>query len=103
MPRSLMLAHVLHPPILDDLLTLGRPNHPPRPWLGIYAAEVEDRIVIVGLATRAPAERADLRVGDVVLAIAGDEVSDLAGLFPRIWSVGHAGVEVPLLIYPAGP
>ncbi len=30
-------------PILDDLLTLGRRNRPPRPWLGLYATEVDDR------------------------------------------------------------
>ena len=36
-------------PILDDLLTLGRRNNPPRPWLGLYATEVDDRIVVVGL------------------------------------------------------
>src|ERR1700693_5188323 len=24
-------------PILDDLLAIGRPNRPPRPWLGLYA------------------------------------------------------------------
>src|ERR1700751_3145559 len=28
----------LLPPILDDMLTYGRPNRPPRPWLGLYAA-----------------------------------------------------------------
>src|SRR5436190_4377326 len=33
-------------PILQDLLTLGRPNHPPRPWLGLNATEVDDQIVI---------------------------------------------------------
>jgi len=92
----------LLPPILEDLLTLGRPNHPPRPWLGLYATEIEDRIVIVGLANRGPAERADLRAGDIVLAVAGTEVSELATLFRRIWSLGHAGVEVPLLIYRDG-
>src|SRR5438067_2492665 len=89
-------------PILDDLLTLGRPNHPPRPWLGIYATEIEGRIVIVGLANRGPAERANLHPGDIVLAVAGNEVSELAGLFRRIWSLGHAGIEVPLLIYRDG-
>ena len=31
----------LLPPILDDMLTYGRPNRPPRPWLGVYATEVE--------------------------------------------------------------
>src|SRR5262249_1655242 len=35
-------------PILDDLLTYGRRNRPARPWLGLYASEIEDRVVIVG-------------------------------------------------------
>src|SRR5262249_7811468 len=38
-------------PILDDLLTYGRRNRPPRPWLGLYASEIEDRIIVVGVAT----------------------------------------------------
>src|SRR5438270_1150022 len=89
-------------PILDDLLTLGRRNHPARPWLGLYATEVNDRVAVVGLSSRGPAKKADLRTGDVVLAVGGTEVSDLAGLFRRIWSLGNAGVEVPLKIYRDG-
>ena len=89
-------------PILDDLLTLGRRNRPPRPWLGLYATEVNDRIVVVGLASRGPARKAELRTGDVVLAVGGTEVTDLAGLFRRIWSLGNAGVEVPLTVYRDG-
>ena len=89
-------------PILDDLLTLGRRNRPPRPWLGLYATEVNDRVVVVGLPSRGPARKADLRTGDVVLAVGGTEVNDLAGLFRRIWSLGNAGVEVPLTIYRDG-
>jgi S1-C subfamily serine protease len=89
-------------PILDDLLTLGRRNRPPRPWLGLYATEVNDRIVVVGLASRGPARKAELRTGDVVLAVGGTEVNDLAALFRRIWSLGDAGVEVPLTVYRDG-
>jgi S1-C subfamily serine protease len=89
-------------PILDDLLTHGRPNRPPRPWLGFYATEVEDKVVIVGLAPHGPAQRADLRTGDMVLAVAGEEVTELAPLFRRIWSLGHAGVDVPLTVYRDG-
>ena len=89
-------------PILDDILTMGRVNRPPRPWLGLYATEIENRIVVAGLAGRGPAERADLRTGDIVLAIAGAQVHDLAGLFRRVWSLGHAGVEVPLTVYRDG-
>jgi S1-C subfamily serine protease len=89
-------------PIFDDLLTLGRRNRPPRPWLGLYATEVNDRVVVVGMSSRGPARKADLRTGDVVLAVGGTQVSDLAGLFRRIWAQGNAGVEVPLTVYRDG-
>src|SRR3954464_5382765 len=89
-------------PILDDLLTLGRRNRPARPWLGLYATEVNNRVVVVGLSNRGPARKADLRTGDVVLEVGGGEVKDLAGLFRRIWSLGNAGVEVPMKIYRDG-
>jgi S1-C subfamily serine protease len=85
-------------PVLDDLLTYGRPNRPPRPWLGIYAAENEDRVVIVGLADGGPAQRADLRQGDIIRAAGGVEVVTLLALFRRIWSLGAAGVEAPLTV-----
>jgi S1-C subfamily serine protease len=89
-------------PILDDLMKFGRRNAPPRPWLGLYATEVENRLVVVGLAERGPAKRADLRAGDVVLTVAGKEVRDLASFFRRVWAQGQAGVDVPLSIYRDG-
>jgi S1-C subfamily serine protease len=89
-------------PILDDLLTLGRVNRPPRPWLGFYATELEDRIVVIGLAGNGPAQRAGLHTGDIILAVAGREVNTLAGLFRRIWSLGDAGVDVPLTLHREG-
>ena len=89
-------------PILDDLLKTGRRSGPPRPWLGLYATEVESRLVVVGLADRGPAKKADLRNGDIVLSVAGKEVRDLAAFFRRIWAQGQAGVEVPVTIYRDG-
>ena len=85
-------------PILNDLLTIGRANRPTRPWLGVYATEVGSNIAILGLASRGPAQKADLRAGDVVLAVAGGQVTSLADLFRRIWALGQAGVDVPLRI-----
>jgi S1-C subfamily serine protease len=85
-------------PILNDLLTIGRANRPPRPWLGVYATEVGSNVAILGLASRGPAQRADLRAGDVVLAVAGTPVTSLANLFRHIWALGQAGVDVPLLV-----
>lgn len=92
----------LLPPILDKLLTTGQSGRPARPWLGVYSTEIEDRIVIVGLAVNGPAARADLRAGDIIVGVDGEEVSDLATLYRRIWSLGDAGVEIPLTIYRDG-
>ena len=89
-------------PIMDDLMKFGRRNAQPRPWLGVYATEVENRLVVVGLAERSPAKKADLRTGDIVLSVAGKEVRDLASFFRRIWAQGQAGVEVPITIYRDG-
>jgi S1-C subfamily serine protease len=85
-------------PILDDMITLGRPNRPARPWLGFYATEIGNSVAVLGIADRGPAKQADLRAGDVVLTVAGKAVSDLAGLFRSVWALGEAGVTVPLTI-----
>jgi len=89
-------------PVVDDLVKFGRRNAPPRPWLGLYAAEVENRLVVVGIAERGPAKKADLRTGDILLSVAGKDVGDLAGFFRRVWAQGQAGVDVPLTIYRDG-
>jgi S1-C subfamily serine protease len=88
----------LLPPILDDMLAYGRPNRPPRPWLGLYAAEVEDAIVVAGLAEKGPASKAGLRPGDRILAVRDDPVASLAGLWRKVWAGGHAGSEVVMQV-----
>ena len=99
---NMMVPIDLVKPILNDMQTRGQPNRPPRPWLGLYATEIEDKVVVVGLAKNGPAQRADLRTGDIVLSVGGTEVRNLAGLFRRVWSLGQAGVEVPLRAYRDG-
>ena len=85
-------------PILDDLHH-HRPAQPPaRPWLGLYATEIGDSVAVLGLANRGPAQQADLRTGDIIMAVAGKPVKGLAGLFRRVWALGRAGVAVPLTI-----
>jgi len=83
-------------PIQEDMLLRGRPDRPPRPWLGIYTAESKEGITIQGLSTGGPAERAGIQLGDVVRAVAGEPVSDLADFYRSVWVLGTAGVEVPL-------
>ena len=85
-------------PIYDDLLTLGRPSKPPRPWLGMTTAETDDRLVVHGLAKRGPAMRAGVDLGDMVVGVAGEPVSGLPNMFRKIWALGSAGVPVPLTL-----
>jgi S1-C subfamily serine protease len=89
-------------PILDDMLMLGRPKRPPRPWLGLYATEVDKQITVAGISARGPARRADIRAGDIILEVAGGVVYNLADLFRSVWALGEAGVNVPLTILRKG-
>jgi S1-C subfamily serine protease len=84
---------LLHP-IMGDLLSYGRVNKPARPWLGLYAADQEEGIVVASVASKGPAERAGLRAGDRILGIDGQEAGDLAALWRGLWSRGSAGVKV---------
>lgn len=84
---------LLHP-IMDDLLRYGRVNKPARPWLGVYAADQEEGIVVASVAAKGPAERAGLRAGDRIIGLDGSQATDLAGLWRALWSRGNAGVTV---------
>jgi S1-C subfamily serine protease len=101
-PLNMFVPIDLLKPILEDFMTMGRPNRPPRPWLGLYATEVDDRVVIAGVAGRGPAARANLRQGDIVLSVGGMKISGLAGLFRTVWSLGRAGVDVPMTVFRDG-
>jgi S1-C subfamily serine protease len=89
-------------PVLDDLRKFGQVNKPARPWLGIFTAEIEDRVVAVGIVPKGPADRAELRAGDAILAVKGEKVSDAAQLYRKLWALGPAGVDVPLTLHREG-
>jgi S1-C subfamily serine protease len=89
-------------PILGDLRKFGRVNKPARPWLGMYTTEIDNRVVIVGIAGRGPAARAELKTGDVILAVNGERVADQNTLWRKLWALGPAGVDVPLTVYHEG-
>jgi len=98
LPLNMAVPIDLLQPIFDELVTLGRVDRPPRPWLGLFATEDEGRVVVVGFAGNGPAQRAGLREGDAVLAVDGRPVGDLVAFFRAVWALGEAGVEVPLTL-----
>jgi S1-C subfamily serine protease len=89
-------------PVLDDLRKFGRVNKPARPWLGMYTTEMDNRVVIVGVSAKGPAARAELKAGDVILAINGDKITSQAGFYRKLWALGSAGVDVPLTVHHEG-
>lgn len=97
-PCNIFVPIDLLPPILDDLMTKGRPQKGPRPWMGINAEEAQGRIFITRVTKGGPAEKAGLKLGDVVLTVKGGEVKGLADFYRKVWALGHAGVDVPLKI-----
>jgi S1-C subfamily serine protease len=89
-------------PMLDDLRSHGGSRHPARPWLGIYTAEDEGRLIVQGVATGGPADRAGVRPGDGVVEAAGVRVTTLPEFYRAVWRSGPAGVAVPLVLSRGG-
>ena len=82
-------------PVYEDLLR-GRTGGTPRPWLGLFAQMVEDKLVVLGVSPGGPAAKAELRRGDLIVALNDEPVDDLAGFYRALWALGPPGVEVPL-------
>ena len=85
-------------PILSDMTSLGRAARPPRPWMGLYATELEGHLVVGGLAPGGPAEQAGVKLGDLLIDVSGERVKSLASFFRKVWSLGPAGTMIPLTL-----
>jgi len=88
----------LLPPILDDLVTSGQANRPPRPWLGVFTAESDGDVVVMNVSPKSPAARAGIKRGDIISDIRDQEISGLADFYRKVWGSGPAGAEVALRI-----
>jgi S1-C subfamily serine protease len=99
---NMMVPIDLLKPVIDDLRKFGRVNKPARPWLGIFTAEVEDKVVVAGTSAKGPAARAELKPGDVILAVKGQKVATQREFYRTFWALGPAGVDVPLTLYREG-
>ena len=85
-------------PILEDMKLYGRPNRPPRPWLGFLVQDIGSHLVVASVYDGCPADRAGVQVGDLVVEVAGESIDGLAELFRKVWGIGPAGSEIPLTI-----
>jgi S1-C subfamily serine protease len=88
----------LLPPILDDLLTRGQAGKPPRPWLGVFSAENNGKVVVMSVAEGGPAAEAGLRPGDIISDVRDGEIDGLANFYRKVWESGAAGAAVPMRV-----
>ncbi len=84
-------------PVFEDLLR-GRTGGPPRAWLGLYVQALDDKLVVLGVAPGGPAAKAELRRGDIIVALGDSPMNDLATFYRALWALGPAGVEAPLTL-----
>jgi S1-C subfamily serine protease len=88
----------LLPPILDDLLTQGQVDKPPRPWLGVFSADNDGEVVVMSVADGGPAAKAGMRRGDIISDVRDTPVNGLADFYRKVWDSGPAGADVPLRV-----
>jgi S1-C subfamily serine protease len=98
MPGNMFVPIDALKPVLGDLLARGRSSAPSRPWLGLYSREIQGRLFVARVPKAGPAHAAGMRPGDLVLGIAGQPVRSLPDYYRKLWSLGRAGIEVPLLV-----
>jgi S1-C subfamily serine protease len=89
-------------PILDAMLQTGRSPHPPHPWLGMSTHDQDGKLLVGRVAPGGPAQRAGVKVGDMVLGVGATRATGLAEFFRSVWRLGSAGVEVPLTLARSG-
>ncbi|MGV3548374.1 S1C family serine protease [Rhizobium sp.] len=95
---NMMIPIDLLAPILNDLITRGQVNRPPRPWLGAFSAESNNGVVVMNVTPGSPAAEAGLKQGDVIAEIRDGDVEGLADFYRKVWKSGPAGAEIPMRV-----
>ncbi len=97
-PCNMFVPIDLLRPILDRMIATGSSGEPPQPWLGLYVDEVHGRLFVRRAASEGPAEKAGLESGDIILKVDKKAVRGLADFYRKVWSLGKAGVKVPMAV-----
>jgi S1-C subfamily serine protease len=83
-------------PILGELIANGAVGGTPKPWIGLNTQATDRGLVVMRVTAGSPAEKAGLRKGDLITTIGGDKPKTLPDFYRKLWSLGAAGINVPL-------
>lgn len=98
MPGNMFVPVDILKPILPDLMAKGRRAGAARPWLGLATESSQGRLFVTRVSPESPADRAGIRAGDILLGVGADSVKTHEELYRKMWSMGPAGVDVPLRV-----
>jgi len=98
LPGNMFVPIDLVKPILADLIEKGRRSGASRPWLGMATESVQGHLFVTRVSEEAPANTAGIRRGDIIVGVGADKVTAHAELYQKLWSLGPAGIEVPLKV-----
>lgn len=89
-------------PLLTEINAKGTITPQPHPWLGLNPSAHPGGLIVGRLSGHSPALSAGLKRGDMVVALAGRSVEDLADFYRRVWAMGPPGIDVPLTVVREG-
>jgi serine protease Do len=72
-------------PILAEMRAQGSSRGSSRAWLGLNCVEVGGQVHVVRLSPESPAEAAGLLPQDIIVAVDGVGVADLASMYHALW------------------
>jgi serine protease Do len=98
LPGNMFVPIDLLRPLLPDLIACGRGPAPARPWLGVYTAEHDSKVVVAHVMDSSPAQRVGIREGDVIVSVAAEPVATPREFYEKLWAAGAAGTRIRLRV-----
>ncbi len=89
-------------PILGDLIANGRVSGPAKPWLGMNTNDIGGQLIVTRVSPEGPADKSGVRHGDVIVGVNGAKTASLPEFYRKLWSIGAAGVTVPIEVRQGG-
>ena len=83
-------------PILAELRARGSSRSSTRAWLGLNCEEADGQVRVIRFAPDSPAAEAGLQPRDLIVAIDGVAVADLASFYRALWRDERAERDVSL-------
>jgi len=84
--------------VKDELISAGRVvSRRPRPWLGLYTAAEEGRVLVDGFNESGPARTAGFRRGDQIVGVNGIGVATQEEFYEALWR-RQAGETIEVLV-----